>query len=290
MNPMKAKESTDGRIGIIGLGRMGRCLAQGLIQSGDFKADDLSFTTRSAATALRVKEELKLRPARNNRELVESCRTIILAVKPQNTAEVLEDIGPRLTASHTLISIVASVSLPQIEGFAGRKVPIARAMPNTPAFVREGITAACLNGAAQDKDWERVRRVFSPLGRLVRVEEKHMDAVTGLSGCGPAYIYVVLESLTEAGIKVGLPRDLATELASQTVLGAARMLQQTGRHPAALKDEVTTPAGCTIDGLLELEEGKLRVTLIKAVVQATKRAKSLAKKSGLKPREKFKAA
>ncbi len=111
--------------------------------------------------------------------------------------------------------------------------------------------------------------------------KEHMDAVTGLSGCGPAYIYVILESLTDAGIKVGLPRDLATQLAGQTVLGAAKMLLETGRHPAALKDEVTTPAGCTIDGLMELEEGKLRVTLIKAVVQATKRAKALAKQAKL---------
>ena len=128
---------------------------------------------------------------------------------------------------------------------------------------------------------DRAVTVFTPVGKVLRVDERHMDAVTGLSGCGPAYIYVILESLTDAGIKVGLPRELATQLASQTVLGAAKMLQETGRHPAALKDEVTTPAGCTIDGLLELEEGKLRVTLMKAVVQATKRARSLAKQSKL---------
>ena len=133
-------------------------------------------------------------------------------------------------------------------------------MPNTPAFVREGITAICMGKYAIEKHWGFAHSLFSPLGRIVRVDEKHMDAVTGLSGCGPAYIYVILESLTDAGIKVGLPRELATELTCQTVLGSAKMLQQTGRHPASLKDEVTTPAGCTIDGLMELEEGKLRVT------------------------------
>src|SRR5690606_13569208 len=139
------------------------------------------------------------------------------------------------------------------------------------------ITAACLGTTTSGRDWERTQRLFLPVGRIVRVDEKHMDAVTGLSGCGPAYIYMILESLTDAGIKVGLSRELATGLSGQTVLGAAKMLLETGRHPAALKDEVTTPAGCTIDGLLALEEGKLRMTLINAVVQATERAKALAR-------------
>ncbi len=273
------------RIGIIGFGRMGRCLAKGWLESETFSAKQITFTSRTAASAEKVKAEFSLAPSKNNRELVDSCSTIILAVKPQQAAEVMEEIGPRLTPDHTLISIIASISLSQFGNFSKKAVPIARAMPNTPAFVREGITAACLNAASSERDWERVKSVFVPVGRLVRVEEKHMDAVTGLSGCGPAYIYLILESMTEAGIKVGLPRELASELASQTVLGSARMLQITGRHPAALKDEVTTPAGCTIDGLLELEEGKLRVTIIKAIVQATKRAKSLAKRSGMKAKD-----
>ena len=132
---------------------------------------------------------------------------------------------------------------------------------------------------ASEKHLQIAKELFEAVGKVVVVEEKHMDAVTGLSGCGPAYLYVVLESLTDAGIKVGLAREVASQLAAQTVAGAAKMLQVTQKHPAALKDEVTTPAGCTIDGLLELEEGKLRVTLIKAVVQATKRAKALAKRS-----------
>lgn len=272
------------RIGIIGFGRMGRCLAKGWLESSSFTPEQLAFTSRTAASAEKVMAEFPIECAKSNRQLIESCSTIVLAVKPQTAAEVMEEIGPKLRPDQTLISIVASISLAQLGAFVKKGVPIARAMPNTPAFVREGITAACLNTAGSERDWERVKSVFVPVGRLVRVEEKQMDAVTGLSGCGPAYIYVILESMTEAGIKVGLPRDLASELAAQTVLGAARMLQLTGRHPAALKDEVTTPAGCTIDGLLELEEGKLRVTMIKAVVQATKRARSLAKRSGVKPK------
>lgn len=263
-------------IGVIGLGRMGRCLVQGLLESESFGAEQIFFTTKHEDTAQRVVSELSIQKSRDNVALVGKCETIVLAVKPQNLGEVLKEIAPAVTPKHTLVSIVASHTTAQMEENLKTGVPVIRAMPNTPAFVREGITALCLGKACKDRDWERATTLFKPLGKFVRVDEKHMDAVTGLSGCGPAYIYMILESLTDGGIKVGLPRELATQLAAQTVLGAARMLLETGKHPAALKDEVTTPAGCTIDGLMELEEGRLRVTLIKAVVQATKRAKALA--------------
>lgn len=264
-------------IGVIGLGRMGRCLVQGLLESKSFTEKQIFFTTRHDESAKRIESELGIVRSRDNKELVKKCETIVIAVKPQNMGEVLAEIGGDLPKGRTLVSIVASVPTSRIEAHLPKGTAVLRAMPNTPAFVREGITAICLGKSASEADWERAATVFKPLGRLIRVDERYMDAVTGLSGCGPAYIYVVLESLTDAGIKVGLPRETATQLAGQTVLGAARMLLETGRHPAALKDEVTTPAGCTIDGLMELEEGKLRVTLIKAVVQATKRAKRLAK-------------
>jgi pyrroline-5-carboxylate reductase len=259
---------------------MGRCLVQGLLESSSFAKAAVYFTTKHDETAKRVVDELGIRRSPDNASLVKSCETIVLAVKPQNIEEVLAEIGPVLTEKQTLVSIVASIPTARIEAQLKARIPVIRAMPNTPAFVREGMTALCLGQACKDRDWERAATLFRPLGKFVRVDEKHMDAVTGLSGCGPAYVYVVLESLTDGGIKVGLPRELATQLAAQTVLGAARMLLETGLHPAALKDEVTTPAGCTIDGLMELEEGKLRVTLIKAVVQATKRANALAKQSG----------
>jgi len=263
-------------IGIIGLGRMGRCLVQGLAEAG-VPPERIRFTTRHDDTAAAAAREMKVDRAASNAELVRGCQTIVLAVKPQNLGEVLSEIGGAVPAGHTIVSIVASVSTAQLEAGFRKGAAVIRAMPNTPAFVRAGVTAACLGKAAGERDWKRAETLFSPVGTLLRVDEKHMNAVTGLSGCGPAYVYVILESLMDAGIKVGLPRDLAKQLAARTVLGAAKMLLETGMHPAALKDEVTTPAGCTIDGLMELEEGKLRVTLIKAVVQATRRAKSLAK-------------
>lgn len=268
---MAAKQS----IGIIGLGTMGRCIVSGLVESGKVAKQAIAFTTRQEDSAEKAKSELGIVSCASNQELVSRCETVLLAVKPQNLGEVLAEIGSALTPKQTLISIVASAPTSAIESHVSAKVPVIRAMPNTPAQVREAITAICGGRHAGEQDWARASAIFESLGKVVRVEEKHMDAVTGLSGCGPAYIYVVLESLTDAGIKVGLPRELATQLASQTVLGAVKMLMETGRHPASLKDDVTTPAGCTIDGLLELEEGKLRVTLIKAVVQATRRAASL---------------
>ncbi len=149
-------------------------------------------------------------------------------------------------------------------------------MPNTPSMLGAGATALCRGQHATDAQLALARRMFATVGRAVVVDEKHMDAVTGLSGSGPAFLYIIIEALAEAGVNVGLPRDIATELAAQTAFGAARMVLETGAHPALLKDEVTTPAGCTVDGILELEEGGLRVTLIKAVKRATERARQLA--------------
>jgi pyrroline-5-carboxylate reductase len=174
-----------------------------------------------------------------------------------------------------VISVAASVPTRYIEDILGTPTPVVRAMPNTACQVGAGMTGICRGAHATETHLETARRLFDAVGRTVVVDEKHMDAVTGLSGSGPAYVYIILESLAEAGVKVGLPRDVATILSAQTLLGAAKVALDTGDHPALLKDAVTTPAGCTIDGILELEEGKLRVTLIKAVVKATERAKQL---------------
>jgi pyrroline-5-carboxylate reductase len=166
----------------------------------------------------------------------------------------------------------------QLAAAAGGKrdeVAVARAMPNTPAAVGCGMTAICGGTHASPEHLEIARSMFDAVGRTIVLDEKHMDAVTGLSASGPAFAYIILESLAEAGVKVGLPRDVATLLAAQTMKGSASVVLETGDHPALLKDAVTTPAGCTIDGILELEEGKLRVTLIKAVVKATSRAGEL---------------
>lgn len=259
------------KIGVIGLGKMGRCLVQGMVASG-IPAESISYTTRKGVAAIPIPG---LDRCENNKALVAKVQTIVVAVKPQNMEEVLKEIGSKLSREQTLISIVAAVETKDIESKIAKSVPVIRAMPNTPAQVRTAMTAICRGKSAAEADVARAGQVFSAVGRVVEVDEKQMEAVTGLSGCGPAYTFVVLEALSDAGIKLGLSRDLSIELAAQTVLGAAKMLLETKAHPAALKDEVTTPAGCTIDGLLELEEGKLRVTLVKAVVRAAERARVL---------------
>ena len=218
----------------------------------------------------------------DNRKAVKDAEVILLAVKPQAVAEVLDEIAPEIRVGTLLVSVAASVPTSYLEqqlaaasGGQSNKVAVVRAMPNTPAAVGCGMTAICRGALAGPADVEIAQTMFDAVGRTVVVDEKNMDAVTGLSASGPAFAYIILESLAEAGVKVGLPRDVATLLAAQTMKGSASVVLETGEHPALLKDAVTTPAGCTIDGILELEEGKLRVTLIKAVVKATSRAGEL---------------
>jgi pyrroline-5-carboxylate reductase len=199
----------------------------------------------------------------------------LLGVKPQVVGEVLKEIASELSEKTLVISVAASVPTSYIEQHAGSKVPVIRAMPNTPSTVGCGMTGICRGSHVSVEHLEMAQSMFNAVGRTVVVDEKNMDAVTGLSASGPAFVYIMLESLAEAGVKVGLPRDVATLLAAQTMKGAASVVLETGDHPALLKDAVTTPAGCTIDGILELEEGKLRVTLIKAVVKAKERAGEL---------------
>jgi pyrroline-5-carboxylate reductase len=189
---------------------------------------------------------------------------------------LIAEILPALNPSKLVLSFAASVKTRAIEDAAGCDLAVIRAMPNTPALLSAGATALCSGRFVTPEQIALAQRIFSTVGRTVVVEEKHMDAVTGLSGSGPAFLYIIIEALAEAGVNVGLPRDVATMLAAQTAYGSARMVLETGYHPALLKDAVTTPAGTTVDGILALEEGGLRATLIKAVKRATERARELA--------------
>lgn len=263
-------------LAVLGAGRLGETLVRGLLDAGAVDAQRVVVTAGRPARVRALEEALGVRGAASNAEAVTGADVVLLAVKPQTVPAVLAEIAPRLTRDQLLISVAAAVGLAALERPLGADVPVIRAMPNTPAMLKKGMTALAPGRHASEAHLALARGIFDAVGRTVVLEEKHLDAVTGLSACGPAFIYIVIESLAEAGVKVGLPREVATELAAQTVMGAGAMVLETGEHPARLKDLVTTPAGCTIDGILELEEGGLRVTLIKAVVRSTQRAHELA--------------
>jgi pyrroline-5-carboxylate reductase len=267
------------KIGIIGLGQMGEAIAEGLRRSLNAgtkgKSLALEATTSSQDSAREASQKLGIECHTDNARLVSGSKLILLCVKPHHAEKVLKSVAGKLTAEHLLISICASITTEQLSAWSGGRCRVIRAMPNTPCLIGEGMTVLCGGPGLAPEQMNVAENIFNALGRTAVVEESLMDGVTGLSGCGPAYVYLMIEALSEAGVKVGLPRRVATLLAAQTLSGAARMVIERGEHPASLKDEVTTPAGCTVDGLMALEEGKLRVTLIKAVLAATKRSKTL---------------
>ncbi len=270
-----AGKLADKKLAVLGTGKLGGILLRAYLKQGLFSAKRVSATVKHGEKAAALKKELGVSVTTENRTAVQGADIVLLGVKPQVVSEVLKEIAPELTEKTLVISVAASVPTNYIEQHLGKKVPVVRVMPNTPATVGCGMTGICRGAHAGEEHLEMARAMFDAVGRTVVVDEKNMDAVTGLSASGPAFAYIILESLAEAGVKVGLPRDVATLLAAQTMKGAASVVLETGDHPALLKDAVTTPAGCTIDGILELEEGKLRVTLIKAVVKATSRAGEL---------------
>ena len=264
------------RVAVLGAGKMGGILLQAFLKQNLFAAEQIHATVGHAERAVALSTQWGVDVSTNNLGAAKQSDLILLGVKPFQVPGLIDEIRPALTKDKMLLSFAASVKTRAIEEAAGLEIAVVRAMPNTPSALGAGAAALCRGRFVSAKQMELAERIFETVGRTVTVDEKHMNAVTGLSGSGPAYIYIIIEALAEAGVKVGLSRDVATQLAAQTAFGAAKMVLETGYHPALLKDAVTTPAGCTIDGILELEEGGLRVTLIKAVMRATERAKQLA--------------
>jgi pyrroline-5-carboxylate reductase len=264
------------RVAVLGAGKMGGILLQAFLKENLFAAERIHATVGHAERALALSTQWGVDVSTDNLEAVRQADLILIGVKPFQVPDIIAEIKPALTPAKMLVSFAASVKTRAIEDAAGVEIAVVRAMPNTPSALGAGVAALCRGRFVSEPQIELAQRIFETVGRTVLVDEKHMDAVTGLSGSGPAYLYIIIEALAEAGVKVGLPRDIATQLAAQTAFGASKMVLETGYHPALLKDAVTTPAGCTIDGILELEEGGLRVTLIKAVMRATERAKQLA--------------
>lgn len=263
-----------GPLTIVGCGTLGQALLAALLESGAAQPSELRATARSAARLTALAEHGVL-VSDDNPAAVDGARVVVLAVKPHNLDAVVAEIAPSLREDAVVVSVAAGVRLEAIEAGLGRPLAVIRAMPNTPSRVRAGMTVLSPGTHADEPAMALARRCFDAVGRTMVLPERHLDAVTGLSASGPAFIYVVLEALAEGGVKCGLPRAVATELVAQAALGAATLVLESGAHPAVLKDEVTTPAGCTIDGLLELEAGGARVALIKAITTAARRASEL---------------
>jgi pyrroline-5-carboxylate reductase len=265
------------KVAVLGVGKLGEALVTGLLKQGDLTKKDIAGSVKNIESEDRVKKRLGIEMTRDNRSLVKNRDLILLCVKPQDMDRVVRQIADVLEPRQLVITVAASVTTTFVEERLKKRIPVIRAMPNTPSVLNAGMTAISGGRHAKQQHLQIAGMIFKCVGEVVFLEESLMDGVTGLSASGPAYLYVVIESLAEAGVKLGIPRDVSTLLAAQTMLGAARMVLESKAHPALLKDMVTTPAGCTIDGLLELEEGKLRVTLIKAVVKAAERARELVK-------------
>ena len=263
------------RLAVLGAGKIGGILLQAFLRQKLISPKQVCATVRHPEKAKALAKRLRIPVTTDNHAAVKKADIILLGVKPLTIKNVLEEIRPEVSAKQLIISVAASVPTSYVEERLAAGVPVVRAMPNTPCAIGAGMTGLAKGKHASAAHLDLAQMLFDAVGRTVVVDEKLMDAVTGLSASGPAFIYIILESLAEAGVKVGLPRDVATLLAAQTMHGAARVVLETGEHPAQLKDGVTTPAGCTIDGILELEDGKVRVTLIKAVVKATQRAREL---------------
>jgi pyrroline-5-carboxylate reductase len=266
---------SDKKLAVLGAGKIGGILLRAFLEQKLVQPKRVRATVRHAEKARSVAKQLGIETSTDNRAAVREADIILLAVKPQAVKEICEEIKPEIKPGKLIVSVVASVSTQLIEKHLGMDLPVIRAMPNTPCAIGAGMTGLAKGVHAAKEHLEIAQAMFQAVGRTVVVDEKLIDAVTGLSASGTAFIYIILESLAEGGVKVGLPRDVSTLLAAQTMMGASRMVLETGDHPALLKDAVTTPAGSTMDGILELEDGKLRVTLIKAVMKATQRAKEL---------------
>jgi pyrroline-5-carboxylate reductase len=277
----RAASLRERRIGIIGAGAMGSALCRGLIQAGAAPANRILVSDLHPDHVQRLQQSHNIRVAESNVQVARYTDIILLAVKPATLPGVLDEIADALKRDGgkplpLLISIAAGVTLATIEQHLKEPIPVVRAMPNTPAQVGSGACAYCPGTHADETHRAHAAAIFESVGNAVEVPESMMDAVTALSGSGPAYVYLMIEALVDGGVKVGLPREVAYKLAAQTVLGAAKMVIETGLHPAQLRDMVTTPAGTTISAIASLEHSGVRAALIDAVEAATKRARELA--------------
>ena len=265
----------DKKIGVIGTGNMGESLINGLISFAKLSPNNIYVFDIDQNKLKKVTEQYKTQICSTNENLLDKADIILLCVKPQGIEPVLEDISKHDKAHRAIISIAAGIETSFIEQKVNKPIPVIRVMPNICATVNAAVSALCRGAYASDQTYQICKAIFESIGQVVEVKEELMDVVTGLSGSGPAYIFLVIEALSAAGVILGLPENIATILATQTTLGAAKMVLETGLPPKTLKDKVTSPGGTTIQGLLALEKYNFRDALIDAVKKATARSREL---------------
>ncbi len=270
---------TLGKVAIVGAGVMGQAIADALLKEGLVTRQNMLALTRSSESASKAGKRLGIRCLNTLKpDTLSGADIVILAVKPFQAAQVLRDISQtKRKPGSLLISVVTGLSTCRIEELLGGKPAVIRAITNTPCVVGAAMTALVPGSRVTHKHKAVARSIFEAAGQCIEIEERLAEAMTGLSSSGPAYLYLIMEALADGGVRVGIPRDTALKIAAQTAAGAARMVMESGRHPASLRDDVTTPAGCTIAGLLVMEDGRLRSTLARAVEEATKVARDLGK-------------
>jgi pyrroline-5-carboxylate reductase len=263
------------KIGFLGAGKMATALAKGFLQAGLTTADQIIASDPYEAARAAIARESGSKTTARNTEVLEAAEVIVLAVKPDQVNSVLDEIKPKFTPRHLLVSIAAGVPLTRMEAALPEGARVVRVMPNTPALIGASASGFAVGRGARPEDSALVEKLFSSVGLALQVKESLLDAVTGLSGSGPAYVFLIIEALSDGGVAAGLPRDVATRLAAQTLVGSARLLLETGQHAGALKDMVTSPGGTTIEGLHELEKAGVRGALINAVRAASEKSKKL---------------
>lgn len=265
--------------GFVGAGKMASALVLGILRAGVARPGEVVVFDPLGSASQALREASGVEVAGTNVEVAERADVLVLAVKPQSLDGVMEELEPHVSSRHLVLSVVAGKTIEALTSGLGRDARFVRVMPNTPALLGAGASGYCLGPNATAEDDQTVQACLLSVGRAFRVPENLLDAVTGLSGSGPAFIYQVIEALSDGGVRMGLPRDVATVLSAQTVLGAARMVLETELHPGVLKDQVTSPGGTTIAGVHALERGGLRAALMDAVEAATRRSQELGRSS-----------
>jgi pyrroline-5-carboxylate reductase len=265
------------KIAVIGAGHIGQAIIGGLLRAKLLPAKNVTAARRSSAMLDELKKTFGVHTTSDNAKAIKGADVLIVAVKPQGAGKLLESIAPAVREDQLIISVMAGVTTDRVNNLLRKPNPVVRAMPNTPAFVDAGATPLAKGAHAKDADLAIAETIFKAVGTVEIIPEQLMDAVTGLSGSGPVYIYMVIEALTDGGVKMGIPRAVARRLAAQTVFGAAKLVIETGKHPAILKDEVTTPGGTAIAAIHMLESKGLRNVLIEAVATAARRSEELSR-------------